>query len=760
MPQDSQAAIIMYAHVPNASSRVYIFKAVAAVVFFSFILAFTRKIQRPEWPHLFNTGDYRKSAYKPEYCLKHLDQLNGSIRDIRHRNGSSILKRIFDYQPYGEYHEETPSPVFNFTKTAINVSTGRQLFVDMFLVQKVSSGMVQHHNQLDINQKNAIFPNVTVPKGYTALSIMPFAGGVFVDLPVLNGRESLVYTAYFSCERHNKRDPLRAYAEVCVSLSNDTHHWTYPKLLPRNRQPCGSHLDRCIYTIDSHSGLFYRLCSCGSTGPLTVDVSETSNGIFQRILHTPRARDAPGFSYDPYRQRFNIMLRDDLFALIRTLKLWVLEKPIEKSILWDIDLLRCLENKDNTYFKHLKCLDDKGENKSFPPYFAWADLKDPKWNSHGVHPIERFNDTRLTDIYYTDCFAYESLMLCYIGVHVGSNSIPEFIDIHLGTLRDGVQLSRERRKPFVSGTEQFKELGLQGNGPLLINDQLVFLAGVRSMVGKRTKRPHEHFEMEGNTYRATLRRDGFTSMTCEGGIHNKDKKKAALSICGYVITKALVATAADMYINIVTSRSSQSFLKIAIEAFDCGSQSWIFFAEGIVRNNIDDTSFLVNFNNLEVRNVFMSGTFRIIFYFGIEVHLYSFWFSQDGTSHGFNGYSPPHSANQSSIVSKRRLKSAKIAEETFKMNSMQNEVYRMEKQMDETKEQMGEKKKQMEKQMEEKKKQMEKQMDEKKKQMEKQMDETKEQIEKYMQKEIDQTQEKIDQIQKKIDQMYTYRDRL
>jgi hypothetical protein len=276
-----------------------------------------------------------------------------------------------------------------------------------------------------------------------------------------------------------------------------------------------------------------------------------------------------------------------------------------------------------------------GGDITMPALFAWADSRDPPWNSHGIHPSEINNpEPRLTDLYFSDCFAYESLMLCYLGVHIGSNSVPEYMDIHLGSMRDGLQLSRYRRKPLIEETTYIKQPSPIAGGPLLIDDSLVFFIGTtyENLTKHARKSRETHYDMESNTIQGILRRDGFTSMHC-----NK-KPIVEGGTCGYVRTKPLVTTGTQMYLNLVTSKSGMSFLIVKIEAWHCSKKHWQKVGEGKVKNNIDNTKFLVQFqNNTRMGEIITNTIFRVVFHFGIEVHLYSFWFSTNGKSGGYLG---------------------------------------------------------------------------------------------------------------------------
>lgn len=129
------------------------------------------------------------------------------------------------------------------------------------------------------------------------------------------------------------------------------------------------------------------------------------------------------------------------------------------------------------------------------------------------------------ELYKHDAVAYESLMVGLFGIYYGppnhvvwEENIPKTLDLHIGFSRDGVNWDRPDRTAFIPCSRRFgawDNAYLQSSGGicLIVGDELRFYFGAFSGVsperGKGTP-------AGGSTGFAVLRRDGFASMDGPG----------------------------------------------------------------------------------------------------------------------------------------------------------------------------------------------------------------------------------------------------
>ena len=134
-------------------------------------------------------------------------------------------------------------------------------------------------------------------------------------------------------------------------------------------------------------------------------------------------------------------------------------------------------------------------------------------------------------MYNVDAVAYESVMLGLFAVHRGPSNpecfergIPKITDLELGFSRDeGMTWARPDRGGFLNCTREEGDwnsgyLHASSGVCLVVRDKLHFYVGAFSGVSPKLGR---HYYAGGSTGLATLRRDGFASMSGNGELVTK-----------------------------------------------------------------------------------------------------------------------------------------------------------------------------------------------------------------------------------------------
>lgn len=422
-------------------------------------------------------------------------------------------------------------PYLESKPDVIDVSVGRQLFVDDFLIEKTELHP-QFHRACKYEGNPVFFPCTTWETEQAPVAC-PKSGGVWYD-----EKEQIFKMWYEACWLKHM-----AYA-----VSKDGIHWQRPDLgivpgtnliLPYEGyegEKCFGGLaylrpDSSTVWIDDTCDLAqrYKLFLRNPGGESEGIVATSADGLhFENYRFTGRIHDRSTVFYNPFRKKW--------IYSIRTLK----NAPEEPA-----GVMRCR--------RYRECDDYlAGADWSESDVCDWlcTDELDKPDPYIGIHP----------HLYNVDCVGYESLMLGMFQIFYGpenaankANGVPKITELQPMFSRDGYHFSRIRQ-PLIQasrcqGTWDRGYVQSVGGVCVICGDELwIYYAGFggdEAHAGESDWTTNGMYR-NGATGLAKLRRDGFVSMdgcgtlltrplTCSG------KYSVILNAKGSVRTEILTA---------------------------------------------------------------------------------------------------------------------------------------------------------------------------------------------------------------------------
>ena len=393
----------------------------------------------------------------------------------------------------------TPADLYEQPEV-IYAMTGRQLFVDNFLIKSTTMRRTYHYPEVQPNP--VLIPDKeweSNDKG-TARFAAPFSDGVWYDEQ--DGKYKMWYMA--------------ANDATCYAESADGINWIKPTLdvvSGTNIVRQGTTRDASSIWIDkSGSEARYKMFEvAGGAGKWAYNYLTSSDGI-----HWRDQQAASGSVAD----RSTVY-----FSPFRNVWVWSMRHNVRV-------------NKDDPYTvrarDYMEHSDPAMGNKS-----AKADLNDfwfGPWPTEQKWAQNADNDGA-PGIYNHDAMPYESIMLGFFSVWQGPENdvcnrlgIIKRNQIMIGYSRDGgYSWTREDMSPFIAiydapGSYRNGNLQSSVGSPIIVGDKLYFYFSARSMENK--------VEVT-TTGLATMRRDGFASMS--GG--------------GLLITRPMLFTGNTLWLN-------------------------------------------------------------------------------------------------------------------------------------------------------------------------------------------------------------------
>lgn len=375
----------------------------------------------------------------------------------------------------------------------IQIDTGRQLFVDDYLISETTLRRTFHKPQ--VHPESPILKPETpleMNNGYCPVA-SPFCDGVFYD-PKDRLFKMWYHAGWFD--------------GVAYAISEDGIRWKRPNLniepgtnrvLPR-RDPFqrdgatvwldhqAEHPDQrfkmFVYFRERGSG--YRYGELYSQAPTVSEggsIFTSADGIhWSDSVPTGPCGDNTSFFYDPFRKNW--------FYSIRTYN---------------------RRGRVRSYRKCKDFVDGARWTNDDVVFFATADDHDSPDPKLGYQ----------TQLYRVDAVAYESLMLSTWLIHKGppnevceKGGFPKITDITLAYSHDGIHWHRPDRTAFLACTQNRGDwnrgyLHPAGGVCLIVGDHLRFYFGGWSGISPKLG---GHMYAGGSTGLALLRRDGFASM--------------------------------------------------------------------------------------------------------------------------------------------------------------------------------------------------------------------------------------------------------
>lgn len=415
----------------------------------------------------------------------------------------------------------------------IPIDTGRQLFVDDFLIEETTLQRVHHLPQY--HKANPVFGPDKPWEGNRAAV---FSDGVWFD-----PQDGLYKAWYWTAATSQK--PLQ-YA-TCFTKSSDGIHWEKPALdvvpgtnivLPDSdelrRNSSTTWLDH--YEADPLKRFkMFRVVQqdyINDGGKAThrnfIQYHVSPDGLHWNLAGTSvDCGDRSTVFYNAYRKRWVASLRESSALTSRS-----------RGYHEALDTLGMIHFGNQETRNHPKNL------------WVGADELDSAREDLKLRRLEsRAWDLVPSQLYNLDCIAYESLLLGLFTIWRGHPADelkrPKINEVCVGFSRDGFHWSRPDRRPFCPVSEDpkawnFGNLQSAGGCCLIVGDNLFFYVGATKAGGSADP---------NSTGLAILRRDGFTSMDAD-------------SMGGRLTTRPIVFSGSRLFVNANVSggRLSAEFL--------------------------------------------------------------------------------------------------------------------------------------------------------------------------------------------------------
>lgn len=522
------------------------------------------------------------------------------IKDWANNSGEVLYNGITlpaEWPPtYPEtYYNGLPVPYLTNKPAVININTGRQLFVDNFLIE--STTLTREWHKAEKYDGNPILKPETEQElgrvrlgknGLTyAPTAAPFSGGVWYD------SNDKLFKMWYNAG---------LFDGTALATSKDGINWERPDLdvvegtnliLPlrddSDRDSAAVIYDPFTSKINERFKMF--LWSRPNGG----EVFTSPDGIhWSDSTPVGQTGDRSTIFYNPFRKKWVYSIRSEWWYRTR-------------------DYHEC---------------DDLIEGADLVGSVRWAstDTKDIKDPDIGDFP----------QLYNLDAVAYESVMLGAFTILVGPNNLvcietgePKITELHMAFSRDGFHWARsEDRTPFINATREdgsWEKGYLHSNAAVcMVNDDELWFyytgfEGDTSKKGPGYDTASHGMYCYSSTGLATLRRDGFASMN-------------AVDTTGTLTTETVTFDGKHLFVNVDAPEGS-----LKVEILDENGNVLEGFSESnavtgdltkskVFFGNNDDISSLSG-KNVKFRFTLTNGK------------LYSFWVSDDeiGSSNGYLG---------------------------------------------------------------------------------------------------------------------------
>ena len=487
-------------------------------------------------------------------------------------------------------HLPLPVPYLKKPPKIIDISVGRQLFVDDFLISETM--MIRQFHKARKHPGNPIFfPETPLEKGENGHVAMaaPFSDGVWYD--PTDGKTKMWYHAgWFDGT---------AYAESADGIHFervDCGQGDVNRCIPKR---AGVRRDGCSVVLDRYnaSARPYHMFLFNRDGTLDfAEVWDSADGkLWEKSTDAGNIGDRSTIFYNPFRRKWVYSMRTGFGKLGERARSYVEADTLED-----------------------------GAPLSDPIPWVRCDRLDPVYQTIGNRPT----------LYYLDAVAYESVILGAFEIFLGPENdvsdrtgIPKHTELQLAFSRDGFHWSRpEDRTPFISpereNPDNWERGYIQPNSGIctIHGDELWFYYTAFRGDETRTRRSTEADGCYANASMglAKLRRDGFASMNAYG-------------YKGTLTTRTLRFDGEILFVN---GDFHSGILRAAMLEED-GSQIPGFGFDDCVGMNTDSTKCEITWR--DGRNLAeLSGSAVKIRFECSEGALYSFWVSDDesGRSHG------------------------------------------------------------------------------------------------------------------------------
>lgn len=489
-----------------------------------------------------------------------------------------------------EMSDANKVPYLQNPPEVIDVTVGRQLFVDDFLIAETNLNSEYHKAKKF--EGNPIFYPVTEWEKSLSPVACPKSGGVWYD------EEEKVFKMWYEAGWLH---------QTCYAISDDGIHWKRPDLglekgtnkillynpktdWERNIKYLRPDSNTVFIDYKSKKEERYKLFMRNPGGKYPGMVAVSADGIhFEKFRFTEEIYDRSTVFYNPFRKKWVYSIRETQEVSPGKYRRW------------------------RGYREH----DDFLEGAT------WSPEEEHQWMD--VDELDRPNPYIgfTPQLYNVDCVGYESIMLGMFQIMYGpendvceQNGVPKITELIPMYSRDGYHFSRPSRESIIpaslyQGAWDRGYVQSVGGVVIIHGDELwIYYAGFAG--DKQYTEENGGMYSQGATGIAKLRRDGFVSMNGNG----------------YLITRNLIfLNKADFYINAEGT--------VSVELLE--PDGTLIAKSGTFQGN--STKEKLIFDGFDIRSL-NNRVFRIRFL--VKGKLYSFGFADEtgdfGGAHGAGLY--------------------------------------------------------------------------------------------------------------------------
>jgi hypothetical protein len=507
----------------------------------------------------------------------------------RHYNGIQLPEEWPPQDIDIQSEEPMPVPYLEHPPKVIPIDTGRQLFVDDFLIEKTDLLQTYH-----LPEKYAGNP---ILKAETALERPPgIIGGPGRPCVWWNHEKQLFYMWY-------QAGLTTPRATMALATSKDGLTWTRPDLdvNPGSNQalPVGFEVDSYGIVPDWEAAdpqQRFKLLATYVGAPQPARSFTSPDGVhWTNQVATGPTGDRSSIFYNPFRKRWVYSLRSNFRGRSRSY--------------WECD--------------------------NFLAGAGWMPGDPVPWTGADRLDAPEPGYKHKTQLYNLDAVAYESLMLGFFELHRGPENdrcvpmgLPKLNEISFGYSRDGFHWARPDRRAHIpaSRKDTWDRGYVSGGGNIcaVVGDKLYFYhSGVRgdmdSAIGKDGKVNFRSMYDPTCIGISTLRRDGFASLD-------------AGASTGEITTRLLTFSGKNLFVNV---DCPQGKLKAEVIGED-GKAVEPFTLANCVPVSADKTVAPVSWKGATDLSAVAGKPVRLRFTLR-RGSLYAFWVSRDATGRS-DGY--------------------------------------------------------------------------------------------------------------------------
>ncbi|MGB0581325.1 MAG: hypothetical protein ACPGVU_16625 [Limisphaerales bacterium] len=523
-------------------------------------------------------------------------------------NGTTIYNGVVIPEAWPPTNAYQPNKIMNLPfltapPAVVNVSTGRQLFVDDFIIEGLSNLTRVYHQPVKFTNNPVLAADRDWEKGPGSRLAIPANGGVWWD------------TTNYNFKMFYRAGPSNGLA---MAISTNSTNWSKP-LLRGPKSSNIAHISSSEFStvlLDHHSKderfKMFRHEIHKGISVLAMHASKGGTNWSKVIRRFGPAPQGSTVFYNPFRGVWVFNLAD--------------QQAPGKRRYWEMDDLKTGK--------------------------IWERLEDaPLWvgADHMDRPQVEFQTQ--PELQRLDVIPYESLLVgmftIFKGAHPGPVADFRHNEVYIGFSRDGFHWYRPDRRPWISRATSpqawdWSDVQSMAGGFSIVGRRLNFSYSARSRDEKGVE--------TGGVGLASIRRDGFVSIDAGPTPGLLLTRPVKFGYAGYMLIN-MKTNAPDGEVRVAIYSEANKLLQVTRN--DDGSVV-PFSLENCHPIKHNQTLTSVNWNNIP--NISMLVDRPIRFAFQIKnASLYSFWISRQrtGRSEGFSAGGGMHFIDPNDTVGNR-----------------------------------------------------------------------------------------------------------